>query len=306
MEEPSIRSSSDIRTVFEGTLNVIHSALVSYYRLTENEASGAEEDLLMWFQRLARRGGSGQMPAKLMRLSLLSAACQYGRSFQLWKLGGEQSPDRGPERSARARARRRGERSRPAVRARRDRDRKGHPLPATAALLGGGSGRRDEGAGDADRRPLRARRGPAARGPGDAAVPVQPAAPPAGIGAGRRARRGRVPVPVHREPPARDRPLRRTGVLPGRDGAARRHGLPPALPPRGSPRLVRPRRGGLPAHGQRGRRSLAPGLPAPGRDASRSARSTWSSRCSRRSSRASAASRCATTPSSAGPSRGWR
>jgi len=47
----------------------------------------------MWFQRLARRGGSGQMPAKLMRLSLLSAACQYGRSFQLWKLGGEQSPD---------------------------------------------------------------------------------------------------------------------------------------------------------------------------------------------------------------------
>lgn len=93
VEEPSIRSSSDIRTVFDRTLNVIHSALVSYYRLTETEASGAEEDLLMWFQRLARRGGSGQMPPKLMRLSLLSAACQYGRSFQLWKLGGEQSPD---------------------------------------------------------------------------------------------------------------------------------------------------------------------------------------------------------------------
>jgi len=33
------------------------------------------------------------MPAKLMRVSLLSAACQYGRSFQLWKLGGGQSPD---------------------------------------------------------------------------------------------------------------------------------------------------------------------------------------------------------------------
>ena len=33
------------------------------------------------------------MPAKLMRLSLLSAACQYGRSFQLWKLGGGQSSD---------------------------------------------------------------------------------------------------------------------------------------------------------------------------------------------------------------------
>ena len=93
MEEPLTRSNSDIQTVFDRTLNVIHSALVSYYRLTEEEARGAEEDLLMWFQRLARRGGSGQMPAKLMRLSLLSAACQYGRSFQLWKLGGGQSAD---------------------------------------------------------------------------------------------------------------------------------------------------------------------------------------------------------------------
>ena len=34
------------------------------------------------------------MPVKLLRISLLSAACQYGRSFQLWKLGGEQSADR--------------------------------------------------------------------------------------------------------------------------------------------------------------------------------------------------------------------
>ncbi len=34
------------------------------------------------------------MSAKLLRISLLSAACQYGRSFQLWKLGGDPSPDR--------------------------------------------------------------------------------------------------------------------------------------------------------------------------------------------------------------------
>ncbi len=33
------------------------------------------------------------MSIKLLRLSLLSAACQYGRSFQLWKLGGEESTD---------------------------------------------------------------------------------------------------------------------------------------------------------------------------------------------------------------------
>ena len=33
------------------------------------------------------------MPGKMLRLSLLSAACQYGRSFQLWKLGGKPSTD---------------------------------------------------------------------------------------------------------------------------------------------------------------------------------------------------------------------
>jgi len=33
------------------------------------------------------------MPGKLLRISLLSAACQYGRSFQLWKLGGDASAD---------------------------------------------------------------------------------------------------------------------------------------------------------------------------------------------------------------------
>ena len=91
-KQPS-RPADDIQGVFERALPVIHSALVSYYRLNEDEARGAEEDLLMWFQRLGRRGGSGHMPAKMLRLSLLSAACQYGRSFQLWKLGGVESAD---------------------------------------------------------------------------------------------------------------------------------------------------------------------------------------------------------------------
>ena len=94
VENPSSRRSDDIQSVFSLSLDVIHSALVSYYRLTEEEARGAEEDLYIWFQRLARRGGAGQMPPKLLRISLLSAACQYGRSFQLWKLGGEESADR--------------------------------------------------------------------------------------------------------------------------------------------------------------------------------------------------------------------
>lgn len=93
MEKPSSRPPDEVQAVFNRTLDVIHSALVSYYRLTEEEARGAEDDLSIWFQRLARRGGGGQMQAKLLRISLLSAACQYGRSFQLWKLGGDPSPD---------------------------------------------------------------------------------------------------------------------------------------------------------------------------------------------------------------------
>jgi hypothetical protein len=92
-EKQPFRPADEVQGVFDRALDVIHSALVSNYRLSEEEARGAEEDLRMWFERLGRRGGSGHMPAKMLRLSLLSAACQYGRSFQLWKLGGRQSPD---------------------------------------------------------------------------------------------------------------------------------------------------------------------------------------------------------------------
>lgn len=72
---------------------MIRSALLHYYQLSAEEAAGAEEDLLAWFLRLSKRGGGPQMPAKAMRLSLLSAACQYGKSLQMWKLGGKRSRD---------------------------------------------------------------------------------------------------------------------------------------------------------------------------------------------------------------------
>ena len=73
--------------------SVIRTTLLSYYRLSPEETAGAEEDLLLWFLRLAKRGGAPQMPIKALRLALLSAACQYGRSFQLWKLGGHPAAD---------------------------------------------------------------------------------------------------------------------------------------------------------------------------------------------------------------------
>jgi hypothetical protein len=66
---------------------------VSFYRLTEEEARGAEEDLAEWFGRLVRRSGQGQTPSRLLRTSLVSAACQYARSFQLWKSRAGESLD---------------------------------------------------------------------------------------------------------------------------------------------------------------------------------------------------------------------
>ena len=91
MEKRPSPKPDEVESVFRRSIDVIHSALIAYYRLTDDEAKGAEEDLLAWFRRLARRGGSRQTPVRLLRISLLSAACQYGRSFQLWKLGGEPS-----------------------------------------------------------------------------------------------------------------------------------------------------------------------------------------------------------------------
>jgi len=82
----------EVESVFDRSRGVIHSTLVSYYQLSEEEAKGAEEDLRAWFRRLARRGPSPPSH-KFLQEALLSAACQYGRSFQFWKLEGAPSSD---------------------------------------------------------------------------------------------------------------------------------------------------------------------------------------------------------------------
>ena len=93
MPNTSPARDDEARGVFERLQRVIRSTLVSYYLLTPEEADGAEEDLLPWFLRLARRSGASPMAPKALRLALLSAACQYGRSLQMWKLGGRRSTD---------------------------------------------------------------------------------------------------------------------------------------------------------------------------------------------------------------------
>lgn len=88
------KRADEVDSVFRRTLPTIHSALISSYRLSEAEATEAGRDLEVWFHRLARRGSAGQVPPKSLRVSLLAAACQYGRSFQIWKLRGSPSRDK--------------------------------------------------------------------------------------------------------------------------------------------------------------------------------------------------------------------
>lgn len=93
MQRTSPVRDEEAREAFARLQEFIHSTLSTYYRLNAEETAGAVEDLLVWFLRLARRGGGPQMPLKALRLTLLSAACQYGRSLQMWKLAGQPSPD---------------------------------------------------------------------------------------------------------------------------------------------------------------------------------------------------------------------
>ncbi|HEY1252991.1 MAG TPA: hypothetical protein VGH97_17550 [Thermoanaerobaculia bacterium] len=95
MKKTLPRHGDEVESVFDRSRPIIRFALVSFYRLTDEEARGAEEDLRLWFSRLVRRSGGGPAPERLLRTSLVSAACQYGRSFQLWKSrsGGPVDPE---------------------------------------------------------------------------------------------------------------------------------------------------------------------------------------------------------------------
>ena len=61
--------------------------------MNEKEAREAEAELSMWFHRYARRSGIAQAPVRSLTLSLFLAACQYGRSLQLWKYEGQQADE---------------------------------------------------------------------------------------------------------------------------------------------------------------------------------------------------------------------
>jgi hypothetical protein len=75
-QTPSDREAQ-VDALFLRALPVITEALTDDYRLTEDEASELEQNLYLWFDRLARR--PGQVPLSSLRSSLLLAACQFAR-----------------------------------------------------------------------------------------------------------------------------------------------------------------------------------------------------------------------------------
>jgi hypothetical protein len=93
-EEQAPPVAPEVQGIFERALPAVWAALRDKYGLGENEARDAEQDLRLWFQRLGRRaGGSAPALPSDLREALVIAACQYGRSYQTWRLGGGQQSE---------------------------------------------------------------------------------------------------------------------------------------------------------------------------------------------------------------------
>ena len=77
-------SRTEVESVFQETLGLIHIALVSHYQLTEQEATELEKDLFVWFRRFCYRPGAS---VRENRPYLLVACCQFAREYQKYVVG---------------------------------------------------------------------------------------------------------------------------------------------------------------------------------------------------------------------------
>jgi hypothetical protein len=78
------RFDHEIHAVFQETLGLVHIALVSHYRLSEQEATELEKDLFVWFRRFCYRPGASP---RENRPYLLVACCQFAREYQKYVVG---------------------------------------------------------------------------------------------------------------------------------------------------------------------------------------------------------------------------
>ena len=74
----------DVELVFQETLGLVHTALVSHYQLSEQEATELEKDLFVWFRRFCFRPGAS---IRENRPFLLVACCQFAREYQKYVVG---------------------------------------------------------------------------------------------------------------------------------------------------------------------------------------------------------------------------
>ena len=84
VESDEQRFESEIASVFQETLGLIHIALVTHYQLSEQEATELEKDLFVWFRRFCYRPGAS---VKENRPFLLVACCQFAREYQKYLVG---------------------------------------------------------------------------------------------------------------------------------------------------------------------------------------------------------------------------
>ena len=75
----------EVRGVFQGTLGLIHLALVTHYDLEELEAIELEKDLYVWFVRFCSRPGN--FDPRNSRPFLMVACCQFAREYQRYLIG---------------------------------------------------------------------------------------------------------------------------------------------------------------------------------------------------------------------------
>jgi len=83
-ESPENLFEREVTSVFQETLGLIHIALVSHYRLAEQEATELEKDLFVWFRRFCYRPGASPLEN---RPFLLVACCQFAREYQKYVVG---------------------------------------------------------------------------------------------------------------------------------------------------------------------------------------------------------------------------
>jgi hypothetical protein len=83
-QSPEDLFEREVLSVFRETLGLIHIALVSHYRLSEQEATELEKDLFVWFRRFCYRPGASP---KDNRPFLLVACCQFAREYQKYVVG---------------------------------------------------------------------------------------------------------------------------------------------------------------------------------------------------------------------------